>query len=278
MYYSDTHIHSTFSDDAESTMEEMVQQGIKLGLKEIYITDHMDFYQEKELQSKMMDNVNYISKYNELANKYKDQIKVKLGIEMGLQPYKDLIIRTKDIINKYPFDFVIGSTHLVEKIDIGLDKTNKFFEGRTQEEAYRRYYEDILESVNCYDEFDVYGHIDYVVRYGGYKNPVYKFEDYKEIIDEILKIIISKGKGIEINTSGIRRGLGHPHPKKDIVERYKELGGEIIVLGSDAHNTKDICYGFDAMYELLEDVGFKYIASYEKRKVEFVSIDKIFNR
>ena len=97
------------------------------------------------------------------------------------------------------------------------------------------YFESILENISAYDGFDVYGHIDYVVRYGPNKNREYSYGRYKDILDEILKKLISMGKGIELNTGGYHYGLGEPNPCTAVIRRYRELGGEIITIGADAH-------------------------------------------
>ena len=113
-------------------------------------------------------------------------------------------------------------------------------------------------------------HLDYAVRYSPEK--VYDPTDFREIIDEILKQILNKGKGIEINSAGLRKGLSHPNPHPFILKRYKELGGEIITVGSDAHNTADIAADFDVIEEILKETGFKYYTIFKNRKPEFVMI------
>ena len=92
-----------------------------------------------------------------------------------------------------------------------------FWENHSEEEGYREYFESILENIATFDGFDVYGHIDYVVRYGPNKNANYSYQKYADIIDEILKALIIKGKGIEINTGGFKYGLGHPNPDRKSV-------------------------------------------------------------
>lgn len=100
------------------------------------------------------------------------------------------------MVKQYPFDFIISSSHITCKKDISKDPT--FFEGLTQKEAYMKYFKEVLENVKLYDEFDVYGHIDYIVRYGGYEEKILKYDDYQEILDEILVNIIKKGKELRL--------------------------------------------------------------------------------
>ena len=175
------------------------------------------------------------------------------------------------MVKQYPFDFIIGSSHITCKKDMAMDKS--FFEGYTRNEAYLRYFKEVLENIKLYDnEFDVYGHIDYVVRYGNYAEKKIDYEEFREILDKILINLIKKDKGIEINTSGIRYGLGSPHPNIDIIKRYKELGGKIITIGSDAHKIEDLGKDFDIAYNMLKEADFREVAIYHNRKPEFIKI------
>lgn len=269
MLYSDYHLHTTFSHDGIATMEEQIKKAIALGLKELCFTEHYDIYEGlKNNTLKTMDVGNYVKHFQEYKEKYKNQIRLKLGIEIGLQPdIKEII---SNMVQQYPFDFIIGSSHITCKKDIAMDPT--FFEGLTQKEAYTKYFKEVLENVKQYDEFDVYGHIDYIVRYGGYENKIIKYSDYQEILDEILINIIQKGKGIEINTSGYRYGLPQPHPNREILTRYKQLGGEIITIGSDAHKVEDMCSNFEQAMELLKQIGYKNYTIFENREPQFMPL------
>ncbi len=269
MIYTDYHLHTTFSHDGISTMEAQIQNAIKLGLKEICFTEHYDIYDGLKNNSlKTIDVGNYVENFKQYKEKYKNQIRLKLGIEIGLQP--DLKEAIRNMVKQYPFDFIIGSSHITCKKDIAMDAS--FFEGLTQKEAYTKYFREVLENIKIYDEFDVYGHIDYIVRYGGYENKIIKYSDYQEILDEILTNIINKGKGIEINTSGYRYGLEAPHPNFEILTRYKELGGKIVTIGSDAHKVQDVCSHFEKATNLLKKIGYKSYTVFENREPRFIDL------
>lgn len=188
-----------------------------------------------------------------------------MGVEMGYQPH--VLDRIDNLITSHPFDFVILSIHYAD----GLDFYNgDFFKNRTQYESYRRYYEVALDAVTSYDNYDVFGHLDYIIRYGDPK--AYKYDDYKDTIDEILKVIISKNKGLDLNTSGYRYNLNCVHPSKEILARYKELGGTIITLGSDAHRKEDLQANFTDAINILKELGFTHVTHFKNRKPEFVEI------
>ena len=268
MFFADYHMHTSFSSDSDAPMESMILAAISLGLKQIALTDHVDFDYPDVAFPFLIDYDEYLETFSYYQNKYKDQIELLLGVEIGFQPH--LKHEIADLVNKYPFDFIIGSTHVVDRADL---YNGDFFKGKTQKNAYLRYFEDVLHSIRTFDEFNVYGHLDYIIRYGDYTNKVLSYKDYQNIIDEILKALIHKGKGLEVNTSGHRYGLGQFHPQKAILETYHGLGGEIITIGSDAHRPQDICACFHEAYKMLKDVGFKYVTIFKDQKPEFISIE-----
>lgn len=155
-----------------------------------------------------------------------------------------------------------------------------FFERLTPYQAVTKYLNEVLKNINIYkNEFDVYGHIDYVIRYiiknyGSLMTRI-DYNDFKELLDEILISIIKSDKGIEINTSGLRYNLGEPHPNIDILKRYKELGGKIITVGSDAHKASDLVSNFDMVYDMLDSIGYEEQVIYHNRIPSFVKIKKL---
>ena len=203
----------------------------------------------------------YFNKLKELRVRYQDQLRLMIGVELGIQPHigKELA----DYIAKYPFDYIIGSTHLVRRIDPYFPE---FYEGRPEKEAYREYFEETIKLLDTFTDFDTLGHLDYVVRYGPTKNQNYDWKEYGDAIDVILRRLIDKGISLECNTAGYKAGLGHPNPTEGILMRYRELGGERITLGSDGHKPEYVAYQFDKVGELLKGCGFKYYTVFEERK------------
>ena len=265
---ADCHLHSSYSGDSNTPMEEMILKGIERGLTTMCFTEHNDFdypYQPNEPQDYFLLTPDpYLYDLLGLREKYADKIKILFGVELGLQPQ---VMRQNAVLAKsYDFDFIIGSSHICNGNDPYYPA---FFEGRSEEEAYREYFESILENIKKFSNFDVYGHLDYVVRYGPNKDTEYTYEKYKDIFDKILELLIDKGKGIEINTGGVKSGLKDLPPCMGILKRYRELGGEIITIGSDAHKPENIAEHFDRAEAVLKECGFKYYTVFEKRTAEF---------
>lgn len=267
MYIADYHVHTDFSGDCTTPMEDVVKQAISLGLKEIALTDHVDYDFPVPEFTFVINYDEYLITFNKIKEKYQDYIDLLLGVEIGFQAHVKEDI--EKLCAKYPFDFVICSTHAADNLDL---YNGDFFEGKNQKYAYLRYFENVLENVKNFNNYDVYGHIDYITRYGGYENKSLSYYDYKDIIDSILKTLIHNNCGIEINTSGYRYGLNQMHPQLSILKRYKELGGEIITVGSDSHIPNDLCSNFNLAYDALKNVGFKHITTFKNRKPKFIDI------
>ncbi len=261
---SDYHIHSDFSGDCKVPMSEMIEKAIQLNLKRLCFTDHHDIDFPHPSINFVLDIPSYINEFHHLKDKYSNQIELLIGIELGMQPHLHNTLST--IVNNNDFDFVLASNHLAK----GLDVYEKiYFENHSQYLGYLKYFEDILGNVKSYTDYDVYSHLDYVIRYGDFKNKVLAYNDFKDILDEILSTIIKNGKGIEVNTSGYNYKLDNPHPSRKILTHYKKLGGEIITLGSDAHSPHNLIEHFDLAKELLKSIGFKYHCTYVQRTPEF---------
>jgi len=265
---ADFHMHSSFSGDSEAPMEQMIRQAIQIGLEQICFTEHLDFdYPECPDMSAdmwMNDTDSYQRQICALRDKYAGQIRILFGIELGMQPH--IALENQRYVQSRDFDFVIASSHVCHRQDPYYPT---FYEGRTQEEAYREYFCSILENVRIFHDFDVYGHLDYVVRYGPCKDEGYSYEKYKDIIDAILALLVENGKGLEINTSGWKYGLRQPNPCADILKRYRALGGEVVTVGSDAHKPEYIGYEFARAADLLRDCGYSRYAIFAGRTAHF---------
>ena len=267
---ADFHTHSSFSSDSDAKAVDNIKAAIDLGLSAICFTEHNDFDYPPEDNGDVLfqlDFDNYISSITGIKELYSKQIPIYTGVEQGLCRC------ASDRINEYDknhiLDFIIGSSHLVYGKDPYYPE---FWEGRNIDDVINSYYESILDNLDTCNNFDIYGHIDYIIRYIPDKSYRYNYKNFSDIIDDVLKKIIYKGKGIEINTAGLRYGLNATNPSVEIVSRYRELGGEIITVGSDAHYSRDIGSGFDIAYDMLKSCNFKYYTIFIQRKPEFIQL------
>ena len=264
----DFHVHTEFSGDSKAPVRDQIEAAIRLGMTEICITDHHDYGTRSMTPIDFtLDIPSYLPAIRKLSEAYRNQIRVLTGIELGLMLREREYLET--LVPGLSVDYIIGSSHFVDGYDV-YDRN--YFEGRSEAEAYRRYFDATLERVSRLDCFDSLGHLDYIIRYGPEKNRNYRPSDYMDVIDEILKILIRKGKGLDCNTAGFKYGLGHPHPYEEILKRYLELGGEIITIGSDAHRPEEVGGAFPQAEAILKECGFRYYTVFHERKPVFYKL------
>lgn len=258
----DFHLHSNFSVDCNVPAEDMVKEAIKMGLKAICFTDHIDLSLDSDISKDVLFNIeDYIKEMNKLKYSYINDIEVLKGVEFGLQ---EGLIDKYDELSKNPFDFILCSIHSVDGQRI-FSKESNFDED--YEKGQVRYYNEMLNVIKNFDNFDSLAHIDFIDRFYKYKDMDFEFTDAaKEIVYEILKVLIDKEKSLEINTAALRYEMKYFHPQDDILDMYKSLGGELITIGSDAHYKEDLAYGIKGAEKYLKDKGFKYLYIYKKRK------------
>ncbi|MDO5135677.1 MAG: histidinol-phosphatase HisJ family protein [Eubacteriales bacterium] len=264
----DCHMHSSFSADSDTPMQEMAKRAQALGLSGICFTEHLDpdYPDTPEKLSFSLDVPAYHRSLCQLREAFPG-LSIRFGIELGLQIH--LAEDFHSLLKQHPFDFVIGSSHVVHGMDPYYPD---FFQGRRVWECYMEYFESILENLSFFDQMDVYGHLDYVVRYGPGKNAEYSYGRFQDILDAILKKMVEKGIGLELNTGGYHYGLGHPNPHPSVLKRYRQLGGEIVTIGADAHAPSKVAFAFAQGASVLRECGFSYYAVFRERKPEFFPI------
>ena len=242
-------------------MAEIAEVAINRGLQEICVTDHVDTYDWKSGEVRTdYDWEKAFRQHREAVERCGDRLAVKLGAELsGVVRYPEeaayLMQRRKEL------DFVIGSVHLAaEKFG--------WFDLYFIKEHEMAYYRDLIEHYLCdmmvlskWGQFNVLGHMTLPLRYLSEHLQVdMTFDDYMDQVEEIFRVIIPKGIGIECNTN---RG-GMPLPYDTILRRYREMGGEIITLGSDAHVSDHIGCAIKERQQLLKDCGFRYFTTFTK--------------
>lgn len=262
----DLHLHSEFSFDSYTDPEENIKAAIKNKVKIMAFTDHMDNFCQND-RDIFFDLEKYFSTIYKFREKYKNQIKILAGVEVGLAC--ENADKINQFIDENPFDFIIGSIHAVEFKDIWSNR--KIIE-ENPKYYFRKYYQYMLESIKSCKNFSVLGHIDYIDRYTKDKSVIPDFSFYEDLIEEILKELVKTNRGFEYNTAGFRNDLTHANPKDKILEKYKNLGGNIITLGSDSHFPDTISYKIDDGIKHLKDLGFDHISYFENKKEKIIEI------
>jgi histidinol-phosphatase (PHP family) len=274
----DCHTHTCNSPDAENTVSELCEQAIALGLDVLAITEHCEvnrFYSieyynatpngydtynfDLSFEKSMQDNT-------KAQQKYHNRLNLISGIELG-QATHDFELAEK-IISDERLDFVIGSMHqLPNHDDFAFINYNEVDIPSLLSENYF----EVLKLCR-WGKFDVLGHLTYTLRYIGNYGITVDMKSYDEIIVECFKALINSGKGIEINSSGLRQTYGKTFPDFNYIKLYKDLGGEILTVGSDSHSIHDLTKGIPEGIELAKLAGFKYVCYFKKRKPYFIKI------
>ncbi len=256
----DFHLHTSVSFDSTAKAEDLALAAKAAGLTEICFTDHWDYNSDPAKQHNPFDLAAYSGAYDGLTV---PGLTIRRGVEFGLTGWNQPELKT--LLAQRRFDFVIGSMHFVD----GWDPYDaEYWQGKTVQEAFYRYLEATLECVKLHEDYDVLGHLTYVCK--SVHNPTHKpvlYKDFAEITDEILRVLVQKGKGMEINTSGVDRA-GDFLPGAPFLKRFRELGGEIVTVGSDAHDASRVGQYSKEALEILKDI-FGHVCTFQNRKPVF---------
>ena len=277
---ADYHVHCEFSDDSRTPMEAQIERAIACGCDEICFTDHVDYGIKKDWDepggvawrgNQPLANVDYPRYFEKLARMralYGGRITVRQGLEFGVQ--RGTVPRFEALYDRYrdELDFVLLSIHQVDNQEFW---TQDFQRGRTQGEYNLRYYEELLAVMGAFPHYSVLAHLDLINRYD--RQGVYPFEKVRDRIAEILTLAIRNGKGIELNTSSWYYGLADTQPSRAILRLYRDLGGTIVTLGSDAHIPDHVAdHMGEARAILRDEIGFRQFCTFEKMRPVFHSL------
>jgi histidinol-phosphatase (PHP family) len=260
----DYHVHSNYSVDGVGKIRDYCRRAVEIGLMEIVFTEHFD-YHPLDPGTGYFDFAGYSKEIEQAREEFGRYLTVKMGLEMGeTHLYQE---KTARFLANKDFDFLIGSVHWIEQQALHID----FCCSKKVDEAFKRYFHEVAELVRG-GGFHVLAHLDVLKRYTPSWYPQFDAERYREEILTILENLIEKGIGLEINTSGLRFGLKETLPSRTILSWYKNMGGEIITIGSDSHRVVDLASGLWDGYELAKGLGFRYITGYSKGKIHLHSL------
>ena len=256
----DCHTHTTHSPDGTASMATMLRSAQALGLAGITFTEHVEWYPGDEAYG-YLDLDAYFAELESTRACCANGTRILSGVELG-NPH-DFPEEAAALLTRYPFDLVIGSVHWLDNLP-GW-KPPIFEQGL--EATYQRYFEEVVKMVGVAD-FDILGHLDLVRRDSwDLFSEVLPLDRYATMIDTILEQLVASGRGLEINTSGLRKGMAEPVPGLRILQRYRELGGETLVLGSDGHRPEHIGWRFDTARDLARAAGFERVARFSQRQI-----------
>ena len=219
-----------------------------------------------------LDVEKYRTEFNQLKEKYegspvllpdgsKAPFHLRFGIECGMQAC--CTRKNIDLVNTYDFDFVIASQHLCGGMDAYYPEFHTLYPDTTAK--FHQYLEETYENIQAFPNFDTLGHLDYMIRYCTSIGQTYDMKHEEEIIRAILELLIKKDKALEVNSASYRKGMKEPNPRREVLAIYKEMGGKLLTIGSDAHNPDDIGADFSSIYNLLLSIGFSEYTVFSNR-------------
>ena len=267
--YFDSHVHSSNSPDASPDTVEMIAASAReKGLAGVCITDHCDVncYEEWGCGTCMEGSFRDVAAAKERFNR--DGFFVGMGIELG-QPNQALD-KVAEVMAMGKYDFVLGSLHNGDQYE-----DYHYIDSRMDPWTITENYYDTMLRTAQWGQFDAMAHMTLPLRYVKGRDEVVDFHlgPYEERIQEILRVLAQTGKGIEINTSGLRQQIQETMPTLPYLKRLRQLGGEIVTLGSDSHNAHDLAAGFAVAAQLLREAGFSHFAYFRDRKPVMVPLD-----
>ncbi|MGN0771555.1 MAG: histidinol-phosphatase HisJ family protein [Christensenellales bacterium] len=257
----DTHTHCSHSQDCKIPPQQMIEAAIDKGLEYIAITDHYDLDMLRDFpEVPQIDLPHHFAELSVLKDKYAGKIEVGVGIEVGWA--KQVEQDYADNLSQYDFDMTINSIHLINGKDCYLPG---YYDDIPMQKCYDDYLDSVISSLDAPYRFDSIGHLGYIMRKAPYADPIMKYPLFADKIDAILTTLITKGVALELN-SHVKELPVRCLPTTDILKRYRQLGGELITFGSDAHQPYRLADKYSEVCQILKDAGFRYVFKYIKHQ------------
>ena len=250
----DTHNHCEFSCDADQTLPQAIAAAQKLGIG-FCLTEHWDYEYPTNPEQFLFDREAYFAKNAQ----YRTDT-VLLGIEIGMQPH--LAAREDAVPNGYPFDYVIGSIHIVDRVDI---YEPYFYTGKEKGDVVAAYLRDMLACIESHHNFDALGHIDYICRYWPYADKHLHYREHAAAWDAVFRALVARDMPIEINTRRLLDAAAIS-PLQELYNRYAALGGKYCTIGSDAHHTAHVGRGLDVAARMAREAGLTPVYFKERKR------------
>ena len=246
VFLADTHVHSRFSHDSEARISDICKAAREKHIGAVCITDHADIKPHTDMEEQLRirkDVALTVAKEKENP----DGVELLLGIELacgGFYPQNDIFDRVADtLLTVGSLDCVIGSVHSVGAISTARNNYAQMNKGELLG-CMDRYFDAVLAMLE-YGQPDVLAHLTYPLRYinGKFERGL-NWQDLEPKIKQILSWIIDKHIALEINTSCLGTYYDALMPDKDILRLYRQMGGTLLTLGSDAHKPENLAKGF----------------------------------
>ena len=253
----DAHLHTDLSPDSDVPIDVYCAAAVERGIPELAITDHLDFDPRAPAHA-FADFARRERVVREAAERWAGRgVAVRFGVEISYESHREAEIR--EHLAGHPYDFVIGSVHVMRDSPYTRARAAGWVAGKSLAEIVTPYFDEVGAAIRS-GLFDTLGHLDYVKKYLGEHVPPAAFAAAPEVYEPLLRALVETGTGLEVNASGLRQAPRETYPAAWVVGRFRELGGEVVTAGSDAHRAHSFAYGLARAYEIAAAAGFEQLA------------------
>lgn len=253
----DAHLHTDLSPDADVPVDVYAALAREQGMAELAITDHIDFVAGDPAYH-YADFDRRVRMVRDAAERWAGEPVIRLGLEATYEHGVEETVR--DYLARHPYDYVIGSVHMTRRTPFRDPRTAAAWCADKSHREATAFYWDEVEGAIRSGLFDTIGHLDFVKRYTQpYLGP-FEYEPHADIYDRVLRPLVEAGTALEVNASGLRQEPGEPYPAPAVVARFRELGGERVVAGSDAHRIEQFAFGLAEAYRSIGRAGFRELS------------------
>lgn len=252
----DSHLHTDQSFDSQVPIDVYGALAAERGIAELAITDHIDFdprWLNFEPDFQLRERI-----LREAAERWAAHgVAIRFGLEVSYESSREDEIR--EHLRTHAYDFVIGSVHITIDSPYHSSRVASFVAGRSLDEVVEPSFSEVVAAARS-GLFDTIGHLDSIKRYLLPHVTPAQLAERPDLYEPMLKALVEGGVGLEVNTSGLRQATRETYPSAAVVARFRELGGERVTAGSDAHRPSWFAHGLDAAYQIAADAGFREVA------------------
>lgn len=252
----DSHLHTELSWDSQVPLELYCAQAVERGIPEIAITDHLDFmpgapaydYADYPTRERMIRGA---------ADRWAGKLTIRFGVELTYETrYEDAI---REHLRTHSYDYSIGSVHPQSDGPYARDRIEAFMAGKTIGQATAFYFDEVMGAIRS-GLFDTVGHLDQIKRWLLRWFTPADYAAAPELYEPLLVALVESGMALEVNSSGLRHPTGETYPAAWVVGRFRQLGGQRVTAGSDAHMPDSFAFGLEEAYEIVAAAGFSRLS------------------
>lgn len=261
----DYHLHSTHSFDGKDAMYDICQRAVATGIEEICFTEHFSV-DPRDVTFGTLQPEAYEADLAACREEFAGRLIIRKGLEIGEPHLAAYRAELDQQVARIAPDFILGSVHNMDSVKLRL-----YVPGKSKQQIYDDYFAEVYKMVSTAD-IDSIGHLDLAKKYAYAEHGNYHWQQHEAWLRAILLKAIERGIAIEINAAGLKANAREQYPAFPVLSLYRQLGGELITVGSDAHSADAVGAAYRDMTMLLREAGFTAVFTYQGRQATAQSI------